>query len=462
MAKEWCGLMASRRQLVPVALAVLGCALSATIARAQTTLDVGALDRVVEQELRDTGTPGAAIAIVSGDRVVFSKGYGVASVETREPVRPEMLFRLGSTTKMFTAAALVLLAERNGVNLNAPIGSYVTGLHPTIAALTAHQLLSHTSGLLDEAPMFGSDDEAALEKEVRSWTDTRFFTEPGQIYSYSNPGYWLAGFLVERLGGKRYADQLEASLFQPLGMSRTTFRPLVAITHPLAQGHDATPAVIRPIANNAASWPAGSMFSSVQDLSRFVIAFMNNGKLGTEQVLPRSLISTLSHGNVAVPGGRGTYTYGLELSKVRGVDVVSHGGSRSGYGSQITMVPAHRFGVMVTANRTGASLPRTVEKAMELSLPLEAARPTAATTMVAFTPAEMKALAGTYSQALRTIVIEMRGGKLMVTQDGREVALEKVAANDFRFGGTRLIAVTRGDGAVAYIHSGGRSWKKVS
>ena len=454
--------MALRRQLILIALAVLGCALSATTAPAQATLDVAALDRVVEQELKDTGIPGAAVSIVSGDQVVFSKGYGVASVETREPVRPEMLFRLGSTTKMFTAAALVLLAEKHGVNLNAPIGGYVKGLHPAIARLTAHQLLSHTSGLLDEAPMFGSDDEAALEKEVRSWTETRFFTEPGQIYSYSNPGYWLAGFLVEHLGGKRYADQLDVSLFKPLGMSRTTFRPLVAITHPLAQGHDATPAVIRPIANNAASWPAGSMFSSVQDLSRFVMAFMNSGKLGTEQVLPWSLISTLSHGNVAVPGGRGTYTYGLELSKVRGVDVVSHGGSRSGYGSQITMVPAHRFGVIVTANRTGASLPRTVEKAMELLLPLEAARPTAATTTAALTPAEMKALAGTYSQALRTIAIEMRDGKLVLKQDGREVALEKVAANDFRFGAARLIAVTRGDGTVAYIHSGGRSWKKVS
>ena len=214
-------------------------------------VDFSAIDRVIAQELTDTHTPGAAVSIVSGDRVVFSKGYGVASVETREPVRPEMLFRLGSTTKMFTAAALVLLAEKGAVDLNAPIGNYVKDLHPKIAQLTAHQLLSHTSGFLDEAPMFGSDDESALEKEVRSWTANRFFTEPGRIYSYSNPAFWLAGFVVESVSGKRYADQMTASLFKPLGMSRTTLRPLVAMTYPIAQGHDDSPkgpAVIRPAA----------------------------------------------------------------------------------------------------------------------------------------------------------------------------------------------------------------------
>ena len=198
-------------------------------------IDFSAIDRVVAQELTDTHTPGAAVSIVSGDRVVFSKGYGVASVETREPVRPEMLFRLGSTTKMFTAAALVLLAEKGAVDLNAPIGNYVKDLQPKIARLPA-QLLSHTSGFLDEAPMFGSDDESALEKEVRSWTANRFFTEPGRIYSYSNPAFWLAGFVVESVSGKRYADEMTASLFKPLGMSRTTLRPLVAMTYPIAQG----------------------------------------------------------------------------------------------------------------------------------------------------------------------------------------------------------------------------------
>lgn len=445
---------------------VAGVAWLAAPALAQTpAVDFSALDPVIAQELKATGTPGAAVSIVSGDRVVFSKGYGLANVETREPARPEMLFRLGSTTKMFTAAALVLLAEQGAIDLTKPIGDYVKGLHPSIARLTAHQLLSHTSGILDEAPMFGSHDEAALEKEVRSWTESRFFTEPGRIYSYSNPGYWLSGFLIETLSGKRYADQMEASLFKPLGMSRTTLRPHVAMTYPLAQGHDETPhgpAVIRPIANNAASWPAGSIFSSVEDLSRFVVAFVNGGKIGEQQVLPSTLIARLSQPNVAIPGSVASYSYGLEIAKLRGVDVIRHGGSRAGYGSQIVMAPRQRVGVIITANRTGIGLNRTAEKAMELMLPLEPPATANPTTALAMTTAEMAALAGTYSQAARTMTIVMRDGKLFLQQGGRDVAIEKVRDTEFRAGEGRFVVVTGAGGRPEYLHAGGRSWRKVS
>jgi CubicO group peptidase (beta-lactamase class C family) len=445
---------------------IAGVAWLAAPAHAQTpAVDFSALDPVIAQELKATGTPGAAVSIVSGDRIIFSKGYGLANVETRDPMRPEMLFRLGSTTKMFTAAALVLLAEQGAIDLTKPIGDYVKGLHPSIARLTAHQLLSHTSGILDEAPMFGSHDEAALEKEVRSWTESRFFTEPGRIYSYSNPGYWLSGFLVETLGGKRYADQMEASLFKPLGMARTTLRPHVAMTYQLAQGHDETPqgpAIIRPIANNAASWPAGSIFSSVDDLSRFVIAFMNGGRIGEAQVLPPGVIARLSHPNVTIPGSGASYSYGLQIGKFRGVDEISHGGSRAGYGSQIRMAPRQKVGVIITANRTGIGLNRTAEKAMELMLPLEPASTTSSGTALTMTAAEMTALAGTYSQATRTMTIVMRDGKLFLQQGGRDVAIDKVRDNEFRAGAGRFVVVTGGGGRPEYLHAGGRSWRKVS
>ena len=159
------------------------------------SIDFSELEGVALDEMGDTQTPGAAVAVVSGDRVVYARGFGVANVETQEPVRPEMLFRLGSTTKMFTAAALVTLAEHGTIDLDRPIGGYVKGLNPKIARVTANQLLSHTAGFLDEAPYYGSNDEAALAREVRSWTESRFFTEPSNIYSYSNPGYWLASSL---------------------------------------------------------------------------------------------------------------------------------------------------------------------------------------------------------------------------------------------------------------------------
>src|SRR5688572_8004874 len=266
-----------KRQLcVWIAIALF---FSARAAAAQAP-DFAALDAVAQQELKDGGVPGATVAIVSGGRVIHAKGYGTANAETGAAMTPELLFRLGSTTKMFTAAALASLADRGAVDLRKPIGGYIKGLHPSLANLTGHQLLSHTSGILDEAPMYGSHDESALMKNVLSWKDDRFFTEPGKVYSYSNPGYWLAGALIEAVSGRLYADQLHEGVFAPLGMARTTLRPTVAMTYPLAQGHDiedGKPVVVRPFANNAASWPAGSIFSNVNDLSRFVMAFVGGG-----------------------------------------------------------------------------------------------------------------------------------------------------------------------------------------
>jgi CubicO group peptidase (beta-lactamase class C family) len=192
------------------------------------------------RELADTHTPGAAIAIVEGDRMVFSIGVGVADVETAPPVMPEMLFRLGSTTKMFTATALVALMEERGTSLDSPIGGIVRGLDPPLARLTPHQLLSHTAGLRDGAQMFGRHDDEALGAEVRAMKASAFFTEPGAIHSYANPGYWIAGFVAEQIAGKPYADIMQQRVFTPLGMSRSTFRPTLAMTYPLAQGHDAT------------------------------------------------------------------------------------------------------------------------------------------------------------------------------------------------------------------------------
>src|SRR5262245_65073064 len=124
-------------------------------------------------------------------------------------------------------------------------------------------------------------------------------------------------------------------------MQSTTLRPTMAMTRPLAQGHDVSgrekPKVVRPFADNTGNWPAGSIFSSVNDLSRFVIAFMNGGQFEGKQVLSPSLIKQLSSPQADQPGSEWKYGYGLGIGENRGVRMVEHGGARSGYGSLIRM-----------------------------------------------------------------------------------------------------------------------------
>lgn len=438
---------------------------ASALARQQS--DFSELEKVILDELKATRTPGAAVAIVSDDRVVLAKGFGIANSETGTAVTPDMLFRLGSTTKMFTAAALVSLSETGKLDLNQPLGKYTKGLDPKLARVTAHQLLSHTAGILDNAPMYGLHDDSALGNEVCSWKEDRFFTEPGKIISYSNPGYWLAGYAIEEASGKSYADQLTESLFKPLGMSRTTLRPTMAMTYPLAQGHNASRdgkfEVIRPMADNSASWPAGSIFSSAMDLSRFVIAFLNGGKVEGRQVLSPTLIEKLSTPHAAVPGSENKYGYGLMISDYRGVKIVEHGGARSGYGSTIRMSPEHRFGVIILANRSGASLARSAEKAMELMLPLKEKKDEPQKEMP-LSAEEISRYAGVYVQGQMRFELSVKDGKLYGKQGNVQGEIVKVGEDRFEIrtpnGSQRFALVSGSDGKAEYLHISLRSAKR--
>ena len=443
---------------------VLFLAALATLSLAAQTPDFTALDRSAAQELAKLNIPGASVAIVRGETVVYSKGFGTANIETGEAVRPEMLFRLGSTTKMFTAAALVGLAVEGKIDLNAPVGTYVKFLSPKLSRITANQLLSHTAGIRDDAPMYGSHDDSALGNGIRDWTDEWLFTSPGKIFSYSNPGYWLAGYLVEALTSTPYADAMEARLFKPLGMTRTTLRPTMAMTWPLAQGHeyvDGQAKIARPAADNTAGWPAGSIFSNTHDLARFVAAFMNEGRLDGKQVLDPKVIALMSTQHATIPGSTQSYCYGLQTGESRGVRVLEHGGSRTGYGSHIRMIPAQRVAVIVQTNRSGATLPSTAWKALELAGTVAPDSAVSKATVVVSSK-DMTQIPGVYENGSQKLEIVARDNRLFLKRArGSEAELIKRGESSFATEQSTFTMVAASDGSVEYVHSGARSFVRV-
>lgn len=428
-------------------------------------LDPASIERVALEELQATKTPGAAVAVVSGDQVIFSHGYGVASVETGAPLTPDMLFRLGSTTKMFTASSVVGLAIEGKLDLNAPVSRYISKLDPAIGQLTANQLLSHTSGLHDEAPMFGSHDETALGIGIHTWQADFLFAPSGRIYSYSNPGYWLAGYLAETVSGKPYADVIAERIFGPLRMTRSTLRPAMAMTWPLAQGHEVQngkPAVIRPAADNASGWPAGSIFSSALELSRFVIAFMNDGRLDGRQVFPPKLIAIMSSPHAEIPGSDSHYGYGLQLSTSRGVHWVEHGGSRAGYGSTIRMAPDQKFAVIIVANRSGSGMPKLADAISEAVLALDPKSQTEPATH-ALDTAELRRCAGVYVNGNSKIRLDADGGVLKANIDGTTARFTR-AGEKFLIGEdqpSKLVLVPDSNGRIEFVFVSGRAFRRT-
>lgn len=425
---------------------------------AQANPDFSELEKLVPEELKERNTPGAVIAIVSGDRVVYQKAFGLANVETRAEMQPEMLFRLGSTTKMFTAAALVTLAEQNKIKLDEPIGNSIKGLHPAVARLTPHQLLSNSGGVRDFAAPVISNDDAALGNMVRSWKDEIFFGGQGDVYSYSSAGFWLSGFVVEELQGKPYADAMTELLFKPLGMERTTLRPLMAMTYPFATAHQPVqgqPTIVRPFFNNVAMWPAGSIFSNANDLSRWVIAFLNDGKLDGKQVLSPSLIGKMVGHHIPVPGEKDSYyAYGLTALKFKGVEFVLHGGFSRGYGSMIQMVPSRKFAVIVLTNKSGETLRKSLNKATEIGLGLKDGEAEKPASFAPLTTAEMDQYVGSYTHAPQTWEISVKEGKFFVKVDGSEHQLTRSGERSFTFGTNNeneLVFVPGKSGKIEYL-----------
>jgi CubicO group peptidase (beta-lactamase class C family) len=441
----------------------------------QKAVDFTELESVLLKELKETNTPGAAVAVVSGDRVVFAKGYGVSNIENGAPVTPDILFRIGSVTKMFTATLLVTLAEEQKIDLKKPIGEFIKGLSPKLSRVSLHQLMSNTAGMTDESPSdYGSHDDSALAIYVRSLKDDHFFTEPGRIFSYSNPGYDVAGFSIEEVGGKPFADQMSQRLFKPLGMNSTTFRPTLAMTYPISQGHTASvnakPSVIRPFVDNAAGWPDGFLFSSVNDLARFAIAFLSGGKINGKQILMSSIIAKLStpyaelHSRFGFENGK--YGYGLFIHDYRGVHVVWHAGLIPGFGALFQMVPEEQFAVIVLANRSDALLNKTAEKAMELMLPLEKKTESSSRQALEISKSEMVNFVGTYLNKPERAEIVVKDGKLYLKLEEGEFLVTKAGSYRFSFekqveSSEEFVLVPSANGKIEYLHIGRHALKKV-
>ncbi len=437
------------------------------LAAAQPAADFSELENVVLAELKQTNTPGAAVAVINGGRVVFAKGFGVSSVETGAPVATDMLFRLGSTTKMFTGAALATMAEQGRLKLNAPIGDVAKGLSPKLSRLTAHQLISNSAGMADLNAPFISHDDFALATMVRGWKDEVLFADAGKIYSYASSGFWLAGYVLEEISGKPYAAAMEEVIFKPLGMNRTTLRPHTAMTYPLAVGHAlqaGKPEVIRPAFNNVAMWPAGSIFSSVNDLSRFVTAFLANGKLDGKTALPPAVFAALPGKHIAMPGDPASfYGYGLLNFEQRGIRLWMHGGFSRGYGSMIQMAPEHGFAVIVLTNKSGETLNRTTAKAKELFLPLKPAVAEPTKKALPLAAADFTVFGGKYVNGPQTWEILAKDGRLFLKEQGQEFALSKTGDWQLSFGDALendLVFIRGADGNAEYIFNGLYSARK--
>ncbi|WP_375432310.1 serine hydrolase domain-containing protein [uncultured Friedmanniella sp.] len=303
-----------------------------------------ALDHRLAVGQSEGRTPSMAAGLVREGALVWSAGRG--AVDGAEPTA-DTQYRIGSITKTFVAVLVLRLRDEGLVDLAAPLQTYLPGTRA--GDRTVRQLLSHTAGLAAETPPPWWERTPGTERPelVDVLSDDPAGLAPGQRFHYSNPGFALLGALVAAVRGRPFGEVLAAEVLGPLGMSRTTLLP----EPPYARGWAVHPwaDALLPEPAHDAGWmaPAGQLWSTVHDLSRFAALLID----GDDRVLSRESVTQMGE-PVAPPAADGSgYGLGLQL-RVGGRPLVGHGGSMPGFLAGLDCALEERLGVVVFANAT--------------------------------------------------------------------------------------------------------------
>ena len=321
-----------------------------------TAEDVNAwLDGFMPISIARGDIPGAVVVVVKDGQVLTERGYGYADVAKKVKVDPKTtLFRPGSISKLFTWTALMQQVEQGKVDLNADVNKYIDFKIPPYEGkpITVLNLMTHTPGFEEQVKdliTLGEKTQVPYDTLLKRWTPTRIYA-PGSTPAYSNYGASLAGYIVQRTSGEPFDAYLEHHIFGPLGMAHSTFRqPLPANLKPLmAEGY--VSGKDKPYGYeyvNAA--PAGALAASGDDMAKFMIAHLDNGK-GILQPATAQLMH--SRANSPFPAGEGM-AHGFYETNINGLHVIAHGGDTVAFHSDLHLFLDKNVGIFVSFNSAG-------------------------------------------------------------------------------------------------------------
>jgi CubicO group peptidase (beta-lactamase class C family) len=299
--------------------------------------------------------PGASLLVMQDGRVVYTHGYGLANVETRQPVTPATNFRLASLTKPFTATAVMLLAADGRLAYDDDITSILPELPAFAHGVTIRHLLTHTGGLPDYEEFVPDTQTAQVHDRdipglIARASAAKFAA--GARYDYSNTGYGLLALIVERRSGKHFASFLHDRIFAPLGMAGTVAYEDGRSTVPhRAYGYTVTPAGVQRTdqSGTSAVLGDGGVYSSVSDLARWDAAIAHHTLVSAAAQILAWSPPLLANGT------RSEYGFGWFIDRDVGQLRLRHHGESRGFTNGIIRYPDQRLTVVVLTNRTGGT-----------------------------------------------------------------------------------------------------------
>lgn len=318
------------------------------------------VDSYIETQMRNLHIPGISLAIVRDGRIVKAKGYGLANIEANSAAAPKTVYEIGSITKQFTAAAVMMLVEEGKISLDEKITKYFPDAPQAWNRITVRHLLSHTSGIQNHVAVPGylnifktnlSFETTPTQEEILK----EFFKlpsefEPGETWAYDNTGYYLLGFIIEKASGKSYYQFLDERIFKPLEMTATRNTDPRPIVPNRASGYEWVKDKFenRPVLLPTIAFSAGTIISTVEDMAKLDAA------LDTEKLLKKSTLEQMWTPAKTNDGATASFDYGFGwfIDNYHGHRLVQHAGGTPGFSSVIYRFTDDKLTIIILSNHS--------------------------------------------------------------------------------------------------------------
>src|SRR5215831_3635711 len=320
------------------------------------------LDALIPSQLRNRNMAGAVLSVVKDGQLLFQKGYGYADVEKKKPVLPDQtLFRPGSISKLFTATAVMQLVEQGKLDLDRDVNDYLDFPIPKTypEPITLRQLLTHTGGFeetLKNLFVAHQSDMKPLRTYLVNQMPARIFPS-GKVPSYSNYGFTLAGYIVERASGEKFEQYIANHILQPLRMTSSTFdQPLPPQVAPrISKAYISASKKPRDFEFVQAA-PAGALSTTAADMTRFMLVFLQNGSVDGVSILKPETVRQMETRQFEFNPmicGLGITFMEYWMNPVR---AIGHGGDTVYFHSDMVLVPDANMGYFISYNSLGKNV----------------------------------------------------------------------------------------------------------
>ena len=308
------------------------------------------VDEYVKDRMQQMHIPGLSMAVVKDGQVIKASGYGMANIETKSPATPETMYKTASLSKMFIAAAILLLVDEGKLGLEDKVSKYLDGAPETWKEITIRQLLTHTSGIVRDPTNYHPYEDEPVEKIIESVYPIPLSFQPGKKWLYSNVGYYVLAEIITKVSGERWDEFTANRLFGPAGMKSTRTTSTTAIVPNRAAGyHRAENEML-----NAEDWiavrPSGAFLSTVLDMTKWDEALDSGSILSAQDRKLMWTPATLNDKSLV------DYGFGWYVDSFMGRPRIHHDGQFPGFRADYERFPDDKLTVIVLANSDNAGL----------------------------------------------------------------------------------------------------------